>query len=45
VVLLSSFSGNGRVASVVYITTDEKHIEVFDAFNSSLKLTKPKTAA
>jgi len=44
VVLLSSFSGNGRVASVMYIATDQKLFELFDSFNSSLKLNKPKTA-
>lgn len=42
VVLLSTFTGNGRVASILYITTTEQHLELFDRFNSSLKLTKPK---
>jgi hypothetical protein len=44
-VLLSTFSGNGRAASVLYITTDEAALETFDAFNSALKLVKPKAAA
>jgi len=42
VVVLSTFSGNGRVASVLYITTDPEHLDLFDQFNSSLKLSKPK---
>lgn len=44
VVLLSTFSGNGRVASIMYITTDEKLFDLFDSFNSALKLSKPKAA-
>ncbi len=44
VVLLSTFTGNGRVASILYITTNEQLFDVFDRFNSSLKLSKPKTA-
>ncbi|MCL6528254.1 MAG: hypothetical protein K6T57_15450 [Thermaceae bacterium] len=44
VVLLSTFTGNGRVASILYITTDEKLFDLFDRFNSSLKLSKPKAA-
>ncbi|MFN3392080.1 MAG: hypothetical protein ACK40N_10000 [Meiothermus ruber] len=42
VVLLSTFTGNGRVASILYITTTEQHLELFDRFNSSLKLAKPR---
>lgn len=44
VVLLSTFTGNGRVASILYITTDERLFDLFDRFNSSLKLNKPKAA-
>jgi len=44
VVLLSTFTGNGRAASVLYITTDEKHFDLFDRFNSTLRLNKPKAA-
>ncbi|WP_299429521.1 hypothetical protein [uncultured Meiothermus sp.] len=44
VVLLSTFTGNGRVASILYITTDEKLFDLFDRFNSSLKLSKPRAA-
>jgi hypothetical protein len=44
VVLLSTFTGNGRVASVLYITTTEQHLDLFDRFNSALKLSKPKAA-
>lgn len=44
VVLLSTFTGNGRVASILYITTDERLFDLFDRFNSTLKLSKPKTA-
>jgi hypothetical protein len=43
VVLLSSFTGNGRVASVLYLTTDQAHLELFDRFNNALKLGPPKT--
>lgn len=41
VVLLSTFSGNGRAASILYLTSDEKMLDAFDRFNSSLKLGKP----
>lgn len=44
VVLLSTFSGNGRVGSVMYIATDEKLFDLFDTFNTGLKLNKPKAA-
>lgn len=44
VVLLSTFTGNGRVASILYITTDERLFDLFDRFNGSLKLSKPNTA-
>lgn len=44
VVLLSTFSGNGRVASILYITTDQTLFDLFDTFNGSLKLSKPKAA-
>lgn len=44
VALLSTFTGNGRVASILYITTDERLFDLFDRFNSSLKLSKPKAA-
>ncbi len=44
-VLLSTFSGNGRAASIVYVTTDEAMYDFFDKFNESVKLSKPKVQA
>ncbi|MDX2007698.1 MAG: hypothetical protein SFU83_20865 [Meiothermus sp.] len=43
VVLLSTFTGLGRVASVLYLTTSQDHLELFDQFNASLKLNRPIT--
>ncbi|HWG85934.1 MAG TPA: hypothetical protein VNT60_10695 [Deinococcales bacterium] len=44
-VLLSTFTGNGRVASVLYLTTDDGLLDTFDTFNAALKLSRPRAAA